>query len=249
MFFDLLAQDVSRKSSKLLCFFYLFEKEKIRPFLHNVFLNNSQLKKFSQSNGVSVPGAQKGPENEEPESSPIPETPAATTTRRPPYPSPPPAPQRVPHPPNRPAGAPTNRGIGGGGFSPFPNRRKGGRLFGTLPSTPTPTPFSTPFLKRRQFGGKDGSSGSGGSVDSHPAKFNSFLAQHNQIYSLDDDPLLFIPTKCRRPRRRLVLHNKAPMWNEASQVYQLDFGGRVTQESAKNFQIEYKGKQARTFFF
>lgn len=43
--------------------------------------------------------------------------------------------------------------------------------------------------------------------------------------------------------RKLVLHNKAPMWNEASQVYQLDFGGRVTQESAKNFQIEYKGKQ------
>ncbi len=27
------------------------------------------------------------------------------------------------------------------------------------------------------------------------------------------------------------------------QVYQLDFGGRVTQESAKNFQIEYKDKQ------
>ena len=26
-------------------------------------------------------------------------------------------------------------------------------------------------------------------------------------------------------------------------VYQLDFGGRVTQESAKNFQIEYLGKQ------
>ena len=44
-------------------------------------------------------------------------------------------------------------------------------------------------------------------------------------------------------RRRLVLHNKSPMWNEASQVYQLDFGGRVTQESAKNFQVEYKGKQ------
>lgn len=28
-----------------------------------------------------------------------------------------------------------------------------------------------------------------------------------------------------------------------SQVYQLDFGGRVTQESAKNFQIEFRGKQ------
>lgn len=39
------------------------------------------------------------------------------------------------------------------------------------------------------------------------------------------------------------MHNKAPMWNESSQVYQLDFGGRVTQESAKNFQIEFRGKQ------
>ncbi|XP_011309867.1 tubby-related protein 4 isoform X2 [Fopius arisanus] len=45
----------------------------------------------------------------------------------------------------------------------------------------------------------------------------------------------------------LVMHNKAPMWNEASQVYQLDFGGRVTQESAKNFQIEYRGKQVMQF--
>ena len=32
------------------------------------------------------------------------------------------------------------------------------------------------------------------------------------------------------------------------QVYQLDFGGRVTQESAKNFQIEYQGKQVGGFF-
>ena len=44
-------------------------------------------------------------------------------------------------------------------------------------------------------------------------------------------------------RREFVLTNKAPLWNEHSQVYQLDFGGRVTQESAKNFQIEFKGKQ------
>ena len=28
-------------------------------------------------------------------------------------------------------------------------------------------------------------------------------------------------------------------------MYQLDFGGRVTQESAKNFQIEFRGKQVR----
>lgn len=43
--------------------------------------------------------------------------------------------------------------------------------------------------------------------------------------------------------RIFSLHNKAPMWNEISQVYQLDFGGRVTQESAKNFQIEYQNRQ------
>lgn len=43
--------------------------------------------------------------------------------------------------------------------------------------------------------------------------------------------------------QQFVLHNKAPLWNENSQVYQLDFGGRVTQESAKNFQVEHRGKQ------
>ena len=48
-------------------------------------------------------------------------------------------------------------------------------------------------------------------------------------------------------RREFVMHNKAPMWNENSQVYQLDFGGRVTQESAKNFQIEFRGKQVKIF--
>lgn len=52
-----------------------------------------------------------------------------------------------------------------------------------------------------------------------------------------------------RQRREFVLTNKAPLWNEHSQVYQLDFGGRVTQESAKNFQIEFKGKQVITNSF
>ena len=43
--------------------------------------------------------------------------------------------------------------------------------------------------------------------------------------------------------RVFVMHNKAPLWNENTQVYQLDFGGRVTQESAKNFQVEQDSKQ------
>ncbi|KAL4676219.1 hypothetical protein H8959_010364, partial [Pygathrix nigripes] len=60
--------------------------------------------------------------------------------------------------------------------------------------------------------------------------------------------------KCRRASEKedgrlgsqgfvYVMANKQPLWNEATQVYQLDFGGRVTQESAKNFQIELEGRQ------
>jgi hypothetical protein len=48
-------------------------------------------------------------------------------------------------------------------------------------------------------------------------------------------------------KNQIVLKNKPPIWNETNQVYQLDFGGRVTQESAKNFQIEFEGKQVMQF--
>lgn len=65
--------------------------------------------------------------------------------------------------------------------------------------------------------------------------------------------------KCRKANERedrslgsqgfvYVMANKQPLWNEATQVYQLDFGGRVTQESAKNFQIELDGRQVRLCF-
>jgi len=35
----------------------------------------------------------------------------------------------------------------------------------------------------------------------------------------------------------LTLHNKSPQWNEETQSYVLNFGGRVTLASVKNFQI------------
>uniref|UniRef100_A0A914IDH2 Tubby C-terminal domain-containing protein n=1 Tax=Globodera rostochiensis TaxID=31243 RepID=A0A914IDH2_GLORO len=47
--------------------------------------------------------------------------------------------------------------------------------------------------------------------------------------------------------KMLVMDNKKPFWNEQSQVYQLDFNGRVTQESAKNFQIEHQAQQVLQF--
>ena len=88
------------------------------------------------------------------------------------------------------------------------------------PKTPHSTPFSTPFVKRKN------------------QPLNTILHQHHQVHNIAPENEMY-----EKQRKRLVLHNKSPMWNEASQVYQLDFGGRVTQESAKNFQIEYKGKQ------
>ncbi len=56
-----------------------------------------------------------------------------------------------------------------------------------------------------------------------------------------------VKNKNSRYNKQFILHNKPPIWNETNQVYQLDFGGRVTQESAKNFQIELSGKQVMQF--
>lgn len=35
----------------------------------------------------------------------------------------------------------------------------------------------------------------------------------------------------------IELHNKAPVWSDTSVAYVLNFNGRVTQASVKNFQI------------
>lgn len=35
----------------------------------------------------------------------------------------------------------------------------------------------------------------------------------------------------------LVLHNRQPKWNEQLQAFCLNFGGRVTEASVKNFQL------------
>ena len=43
------------------------------------------------------------------------------------------------------------------------------------------------------------------------------------------------------------IHSKTPTWNEQHMIYQLDFGGRVTTKSAKNFQLELDDEQVRTY--
>ena len=43
--------------------------------------------------------------------------------------------------------------------------------------------------------------------------------------------------------QHIQIHSKTPTWNEQHMIYQLDFGGRVTTKSAKNFQLELDGEQ------
>ena len=49
------------------------------------------------------------------------------------------------------------------------------------------------------------------------------------------------------PDPAIILNSKTPTWNEQHMIYQLDFGGRVTTKSAKNFQLELNEKQVLQF--
>lgn len=56
------------------------------------------------------------------------------------------------------------------------------------------------------------------------------------FYSQDYDGLL-IRHQNRRMDNLIELRNKAPVWNEETSSHVLNFNGRVTQASIKNFQI------------
>ena len=44
----------------------------------------------------------------------------------------------------------------------------------------------------------------------------------------------------------IELHNKTPVWNDDTQSYVLNFHGRVTQASVKNFQIVHDNDRTAT---
>ncbi|XP_014213825.1 tubby-related protein 4 isoform X2 [Copidosoma floridanum] len=143
---------------------------------------------------------------------------------------------------------------------PPPSPRPTSRLPRSSPSSPAPTKkgkrpasaspirrrlLSSPLLGRKSRKNRNESSDEEGFVDDisnyrdlesfQKAQLRQKLKQRGGSY----------PSEAMR--REIIMHNKAPMWNEANQVYQLDFGGRVTQESAKNFQIEFRGNQVMQF--
>jgi len=47
----------------------------------------------------------------------------------------------------------------------------------------------------------------------------------------------------------LELHNKTPVWNDETQSYVLNFHGRVTQASVKNFQLVHDDDSNSLFSF
>lgn len=53
-------------------------------------------------------------------------------------------------------------------------------------------------------------------------------------------PLWCVSEHCRtgRTEQLVLLRNKAPKWNESLGAYCLNFNGRVTEASVKNFQMQ-----------
>ncbi|XP_032670928.1 tubby-related protein 4 isoform X2 [Odontomachus brunneus] len=148
---------------------------------------------------------------------------------------------------------------------PPPSPRPSSRLPRSSPSSPAPSKkgkrpasaspirrrlLSSPLLSRRMRKSRGESSDEEGLLqdDSSTSYRDLETFQKAQLrQKLKQRGAGVSGSKSEAIRRELVMHNKAPMWNESSQVYQLDFGGRVTQESAKNFQIEFRGRQVMQF--
>ncbi|XP_018562980.1 protein king tubby [Anoplophora glabripennis] len=57
------------------------------------------------------------------------------------------------------------------------------------------------------------------------------------IYPQDESESLIESWKAKNMSNLIELHNKTPVWNDDTQSYVLNFHGRVTQASVKNFQI------------
>ncbi|XP_014297582.1 tubby-related protein 4 [Microplitis demolitor] len=144
---------------------------------------------------------------------------------------------------------------------PPPSPRSNTRLPRSSPSSPAPTKkgkrpasaspirrrlLSSPLLNRRTRKSRGESSDDEGAQDDSSSRSYRNLETFQKAQLRQKLKQRGTGTLANKAEE-LVMHNKAPMWNESSQVYQLDFGGRVTQESAKNFQIEYRGKQVMQF--
>lgn len=68
------------------------------------------------------------------------------------------------------------------------------------------------------------------------------MDQHGQRKDFDFDSLVE-RYKSKSTETVLELHNKTPVWNNDSQSFLLNFHGRVTQSSVKNFQMVHNSNE------
>lgn len=61
--------------------------------------------------------------------------------------------------------------------------------------------------------------------------------QRVTLFPQDESEGLIENWKAKNMDNLIELHNKTPVWNDDTQSYVLNFHGRVTQASVKNFQI------------
>lgn len=100
--------------------------------------------------------------------------------------------------------------------------------------------------------GIDSDSGDSSSDDEYDSVFSElpeYLVDHHHADSAPSDFDINKHTITSSKRisssveSPIIVMSKTPTWNEQHMIYQLDFGGRVTAKSAKNFQLEVENKQ------
>lgn len=73
-----------------------------------------------------------------------------------------------------------------------------------------------------------------------------FSVQSNDFTFEQDHVNLLSKWQNKTMENVIELHNKAPVWNDDTQSYVLNFHGRVTQASVKNFQIVHENDRKPT---
>uniref|UniRef100_A0A0N5A3P2 Tubby-like protein n=1 Tax=Parastrongyloides trichosuri TaxID=131310 RepID=A0A0N5A3P2_PARTI len=70
-----------------------------------------------------------------------------------------------------------------------------------------------------------------------PGIYDSDIGSRKEFRPISDKDTILERYKSKRTDGLVVMQNKSPQWNEDTQSYVLNFHGRVTQASVKNFQI------------
>lgn len=79
-----------------------------------------------------------------------------------------------------------------------------------------------------------------------PGMYGEGMSIRREIRPVSEKESMIERFKDGRTDELIVLHNKTPIWSEDTQSFVLNFRGRVTQASVKNFQLIHEGN--REFF-